>query len=89
MERLEPLVSAALAAGGFCLLGTLAAANAKILSVFLPRPDKFAALTNFLVGGVCLWGSGVMSEGIFALGMGIFWGFVPLVTLLLGVLKKT
>ena len=89
MERLEPLVSAALTAGGFCLLGTLAAANAKILSVFVPRPKNFSALTNFLVGGACLWVSGVMSEGIFALGMGIFWGFVPFLTLLLGSLKKT
>lgn len=89
MERLEPLVSAALTAGGFCLLGTLCAANGKILSVFFPQPDKFSALANFLIGGACLWVSNVVSEGIFALGMGIFWGILPLVTLLLGSRKKT
>ena len=88
MERLEPLVSAALTAGGFCLLGTLCAANAKILSIFFPQPDKFSALANFLIGGACLWGSDVVSEGIFALGMGIFWGIFPLVTLILGSRKK-
>lgn len=89
MERLEPLVSAALTAGGFCLLGTLCAANGKILSVFFPQPARFAALSNFLVGGACLWGSNVVSEGVFALGMGIFWGMFPLMTLFLGSRKKT
>lgn len=89
MERLEPFVSAALTAGGFCLLGTLCAANEKILSVFLPKPKEFAALTNFLVGGGCLWLSGVASEGIFALGMTIFWGVFPFLTLLLGDRKKS
>lgn len=89
MERLEPLVSAALTAGGFCLLGTLCAANEKILSVFVPQPNKVSALANFLIGGACMWGSGVVSEGIFALGMGIFWGIFPLLTLFLGSRKKT
>ncbi len=89
MERLEPFVSAALTAGGFCLLGTLCAANEKILSVFLPKPKYFAALANFLVGGACLWVSSVASEGIYALGMTIFWGIIPFLTLLLGGTKKT
>ncbi|MBQ6430279.1 MAG: LPXTG cell wall anchor domain-containing protein [Oscillospiraceae bacterium] len=89
MERLEPFVSAALTAGGFCLLGTLCAANEKILSVYVPKPTKLAALTNFSVGGACVWASGVVSEGIFAIGMTIFWGLIPLLTLLLGERKKT
>lgn len=88
MERLEPFVSAALAAGGFCLLAALCAANEKILSIFAPKSKNFAALTNFLVGGVCVRASGVVSEGIFALGMTIFWGVFPVVTLLLGERKK-
>ena len=89
MERLEPFVSAALTAGGFCLLGTLCTTNEKILSIFLPQPKKLAALTNFLVGGACLWLSAVVSEGIFAAGMTIFWGVFPFLTLLLGGRKKT
>lgn len=89
MERLEPFVTAALAAGGFCLLGTLCAANGKILSVFAPRAKNFSALTNFLVGGGCVWLSDVVSEGIFAAGMTIFWGIFPFLTLLLGARKKT
>lgn len=89
MERLEPLVSAALTAGGFCLLGTLCAANEKILSNFFPQPNRFAALTNFLIGGGCMWLSGVISEGIFAVGMSIFWGVFPLATLLLGAREKS
>lgn len=89
VERLEPLVSAALAAGGFCLLAALCAVNGKILSVFFPRPSRFAALANVLIGGGCLWLSGVVSEGIFAVGMTIFWGVIPLFTLLFGVREKT
>lgn len=89
MERLEPFVSAALAAGGFCLLAALCAANEKIVSIFVPKTKIFAALTNFLVGGACVWVSGVVSEGIFVLGMTIFWGVFPLLTLLLGASKKT
>jgi len=89
MERLEPLVSAALTAGGFCLLGTLCAANGKILSIFLPQPDRIAALANFLVGGGCVWLSGVVSEGVFAIGMTIFWGVFPFLTLLLASRKNT
>lgn len=87
MERLEPFVSAALTAGGFCLLGTLCAANEKILSVFFPKQKNASALTNFLIGGVCLWASGVISEDIFAVGMTIFCGAFPFVTLLLGARK--
>ena len=88
MERLEPLVSAALTAGGFCLLGTLCAANEKTLSIFFPQPNKFTALANALIGGACVWGADVVSEGFFALGMGIFWGIFPLLTLFLGSRKK-
>lgn len=88
MERLEPFVSAALTAGGFCLLGMLCAANGKILSIFFPQPNKAAALTNFLAGGACLWLSAVISEGIYAAGMTIFWGAFPFLTLLLGGRKK-
>lgn len=89
MERLEPLVSAALAAGGFCLLGALCAANEKILSAYVPKPGRFAALTNFSVGGGCMWLSGALPEPVFAIGMGIFWGIIPYMTLLLGGRKKT
>lgn len=88
MERLEPFVSCALTAGGFCLLGTLCAVNEKILSNYFPKPTKFSALTNFLVGGGSLWLTDVLSEGIFALGTTIFWGIFPFVTLLLGARKN-
>lgn len=88
MERLEPLVSAALTAGGFCLLALVCAANGRIVAVFLPRAEKFTAILNFALGGAAMWLSKLLPSAVFAVGTAIFWGIFPLVTLSLGIRKK-
>ena len=88
MERLEPLVSAALTAGGFCLLALVCAANGRIVAVFLPRAEKFTAILNFALGGAAMWLSKLLPSAVFAVGTAIFWGILPLVTLSLGIRKK-
>lgn len=88
MERLEPLVSAALTAGGFCLLALLCAANGRILSAFLPKAEKFTALLNFALGGSTMWLAKLLPSAVIAVGTTIFWGIFPIITLSLGVRKK-
>lgn len=88
MERLEPLVSAALTAGGFCLLGLICCVNTKILSRLLPLTEPYPALINFLVGGAFLWLSGLLTGTALAVGTAIFWGIFPLLPPSLGARKK-
>lgn len=88
MERLEPLVSAALTAGAFCLLGLLGCANREILSALLPNSEKLSNLANVLLGGAGLWLTGLLPLWFIGLGTTIFWGIFPLITLLLGSSKK-
>lgn len=88
MERLEPLVSAALTAGGFCLLALLCAANGRIVAAFLPRAEKFTALLNLTLGSGAVWLSGVLPQGAVAAGTAIFWGLFPFIVLCLGSRKK-
>lgn len=89
MERLEPLVSAALTAGGFCMLSMLCAVNTRILSNFVPKADRLGALLNFSLGCLGLWLTGRLSGGFIALGTTIFCGLFPLGTLIVGFVKKT
>ena len=88
MERLEPMVSAALTAGGFCLLALLCAANGRIIGAFLPKAEKFTALLNFALGGSAMWLSKLLPATVIAVGTTIFWGLFPIITLSLGVRKK-
>lgn len=88
MERLEPLVSAAVTAGGFCLLGMICAANGRIVAAFLPCAAKFTALLNFFIGGAAMWIAKLLPTAVLAAGTAIFWGVFPLLTLSLGVRKK-
>lgn len=88
MERLEPLVSAALTVGGFCLLALLCAVNGRILGAFLPKAEKFTALLNFALGGSAMWLSKLLPTTVIAVGTTIFWGLFPIITLSLGVRKK-
>ena len=88
MERLEPLVSAAMTAAGFCLLALLCAVNGRILERIFPKGKHAAACLNFFVGGGAMWLSGLLPGVVFAIGTTIFWGIFPLVTLLLGARKK-
>lgn len=88
MERLEPLVSAALTAGGFCLLALTCAANGRILGAFFPKAEKCTALLNFVVGGSAMWLSKLLPAAIIAGGTTIFWGIFPIIALSLGARKK-
>lgn len=78
MERFEAVVSAALTAGGFCLLALLCLVNAEILRVLRPGYEKWGAAGNFLLGGAAIALSGVCGAGFLAAGTAIFWGVVPL-----------
>ena len=88
MERLEPLVSAALTAGAFCLLGLLCCVNTEILSELMPKSEKLSALANIVLGGSSLWLTAVLPAWCLSLGTGIFWGILPLGILLVGTAKK-
>ena len=88
MERLEPLVSAALTAGGFSLLALICAANGRIIGEFLPKAEKFTALLNFALGGSAMWLSKLLPAALIAVGTTIFWGIFPIITLSLGSRKK-
>ncbi len=83
IQRLEPLVSAGLCAGGFCLLSLLCAVNGELLGVFLPRGEKLSGPVNFFLGAGCFWLSGLLSGEFFALGTTIFWGLLPFLLQLL------
>ena len=86
--RLEPLVSAALSLGGFCLLYLVCAANGEILQALFPEKKTKNFLINFFAGAVGIWLCGYLSAPWIALGTAIFWGFFPLGTLLVGSRKK-
>lgn len=88
MERLEPFVSAALTAGGFCLLGLLCCVNTEILSEVLPNSEKLSAFANIVLGGGSFWLSALLPLWVFGLGTAIFWGILPFLILLLGAVKK-
>ena len=79
MERLEPVVSAALTAGGFCLLSVLCLANAKTARALGWK--KRTGIGNFLLGCTGYLAGTVLPEGVQALAAAICWGMVPLVTL--------
>lgn len=78
MERLEPLVSAALTAGGFSLLGLLCAVNQELWRVLAPGGPRWPAPLNFAAGGTCLWLSAAIPAAVTAIGSTIFWGIVPI-----------
>lgn len=83
MERFEPLVSAALTAAGFSLLGLLCAVNLELWCVLVPTGKKWASPLNFLAGGTFLWVSGAISAVALAVGNTIFWGILPIGVLLI------
>lgn len=88
MERLEPLVSAAMTAGGFCLLALLCAANRQMLEKLFPSAGGLAAALNLLLGGAAMWLSKLIPGVVLAVGTTIFWGLFPLCILLLGARKN-
>lgn len=78
MERLEPLVSAALTAAGFCMLGLVCTVNERLLSVLAPRKKNLGAFVHFFCGGALLWGSSLVSGTVLAVCTAIFWGALPI-----------
>lgn len=86
MERLEPVVSAALTAGGFCLLAVLCLANAKTARALGWK--KRSGIGNFLLGCTGYLAGTVLPEGVQALAAAICWGIVPLVTLWVASVKN-
>ncbi len=83
MERFEPLVSAAMTAAGFSLLGLLCTVNLGLWRVLVTTGKKWASPLNFLAGGTCLWVSGAISAVVIAVGNTIFWGILPIAVLLI------
>ena len=86
MERLEPVVSAALTAGGFCLLSVLCLANAKTARAIGWK--RRTGIGNFLLGCTGYLAGTVLPEGVQAVAAAICWGIVPLVTLWVASVKK-
>ena len=86
MERLEPVVSAALTAGGFCLLSVLCLANAKTARALGWK--KRSGIGNFLLGCTAYLAGTVLPEGVQALAAAICWGMVPMLTLWVASVKK-
>ena len=86
MERLEPVVSAALTAGGFCLLSVLCLANVKTARALGWK--KRTGIGNFLLGCTGYLAGTVLPEGVQALAAAICWGIVPLVTLWVASVKN-
>ena len=79
MERLEPLVSAALTMGGFCLLGLICSVNEKIF--VLSGVRKYGGLLNFLLSAALFLPAGKLPSSLLATGTAIFWGFWPILLL--------
>lgn len=88
MERFEALISAALTAGGFCLLGLLCLTNAEIVRTLCPQAEKCCGAANFLLGFAGIFVSGALSAGVSAAASAIFWGILPLGILSVAKRKK-
>ena len=88
MERMEALVSAALTAGAFALMGMVCAVNGKIMKQFFPKERVFTPAVNFFLGGGAYWLAPRLPDWVKAGGTTIFWGLIPLGILLVGNTKK-
>lgn len=82
MERLEPLVSSAVTAGGFCLLGLLCAVNQNLLA------EHKTSAASFLGGFVGFYLVPVLPRVVLVLGTAIFWGLLPFLPQWVVKLKK-
>ena len=82
IQRLEPLVSAGLCLGGFCLLSLLCSVNETLIFAISPQRKNLSALINFLAGGAICLLSNYFSGNIIALGTTIFWGIFPFILLI-------
>lgn len=87
--RFEPIISAMLLTGFFCLTALLTQSAAEIARVFLPQVEEKRVHT-----GVCVLTfaalslTGHVSESVRAILAGVCWGLIPVTTLLVVCLKK-
>lgn len=88
MERFEVVLSAALTAGIFCLMGIFCHICGSVLEGQFPRAKKYAYYIVFALGTLAsLVGAGWLRLLIAALAP-IFWGIVPIVIQIVGLRKK-
>ena len=86
MERLEPLVSAALTMGGFCILGLICSVNERIFSLWGVR--KYGGFLNFFPAAGFFFLTEKLPSALLAGGTAIFWGFWPFLLLSIENSKK-
>ena len=88
MERLEPFVSAAVTAGGFCLFGMLITIDQIIWEDVFKQKRK-CPLEWFLgiSVGICIMSTKI-SEITWAIGTTLCWGLIPIITQFVVLLKK-
>ena len=89
MERFEPLVSAALLIGFFAMASLLlAAAKAQITAAFPKlREKRWASWVLGVSAFALMFLSREIGDGVWALGATVFWGILPLLTLLIVAIK--
>jgi hypothetical protein len=89
LERFEPLYSAAVLASGFCLVSLLLDAGAALLRR-AGSFDRASALPLLLYLPLFALSSPAarISEEIWAVGATVFWGILPVLTLVIVLLKK-
>ncbi len=89
IERFEPVVSAALLTGFFCLVSLLTQSAAEIASALCPRlPARWCAIGACALAGAAVPLAKLVTKEIQAALAGIFWGILPLLTLGIVAIKK-
>ncbi len=78
MERLEPLVAAALTAACFCLLGLLCNVNRKLFCSAWGEEKTLPGFMQFCMGAVGCYLIPLIPERTIAIGATIFWALVPI-----------
>lgn len=87
MERLEPLVSAAVTVGGFALLCLLCLVNARMQRALFSASRR-TGWVNFFAGIAGMYLAPRLSGALSAAGTAIFWGLLPLTVLFVGARKN-
>ena len=89
MERLEPLVSAALYLGAFSLVSLLTQAGGSAAAAVMgPEKKKRATVAVCALSVAAAWPAARLPEGFWIGGSAVFWGFLPLITQLVVARKK-
>lgn len=89
IERFEPIVSAALLTGFFCLVSLLTQSAAEIAAALCPHvPVRWCAVGACALAGAAIPLTKLVTKELQAILAGIFWGFFPLLTLGVVAIKK-